>query len=71
MPPVITVLNDNYWSHIVYALRLGCPLVQVLRMVDAERKPAMGYIYEAMDRCKEAISNSFHGREEKFKSHLI
>ncbi|XP_042000874.1 uncharacterized protein LOC121750408 isoform X2 [Salvia splendens] len=62
-----TVLNDNYWRHVVYALKLTCPLVKVLRMVDAERKPAMGYIYEAMDRCKEAISSAFNGREEKFK----
>ncbi|XP_042005556.1 uncharacterized protein LOC121754247 [Salvia splendens] len=62
-----TVLNDNYWRHVVYALKLTGPLVRVLRMVDAERKPAMGYIYEAMDRCKEAISNAFNGREEKFK----
>lgn len=36
-------------------------------MVDAEHKPAMGCIYEAMDRCKEAISDSFRGIEEKFK----
>lgn len=60
------VLNNNYWRHVIYALKLACPLVKVLRMVDAERKPAMGYIYEAMDRCKEAISNAFNGRVEKY-----
>ncbi|XP_028095637.1 uncharacterized protein LOC114295566 [Camellia sinensis] len=27
----------------------------------------MGYIYEAMDRAKEAIANSFNGNEEKYK----
>ncbi|XP_042067400.1 uncharacterized protein LOC121810716 [Salvia splendens] len=47
--------------------QLGSPLIEVLRMVDAERKPAMGYIYEAMDRCKETISKSFKGNEEKYK----
>ena len=30
------------------------PLVRVLRLVDGE-KPTMGYLYEAMDRAKEAI----------------
>ena len=30
------------------------PLVRVFRLVDGE-KPAMGYLYEAMDRAKEAI----------------
>ncbi|KAL0399788.1 UNVERIFIED_CONTAM: hypothetical protein Sradi_2322100 [Sesamum radiatum] len=35
------------------------PLVKVLRLVDGEKKPPMGYIYEAMDRAKEAIAASF------------
>ena len=30
------------------------PLIRVLRLVDGD-KPAMGYLYEAMDRAKEAI----------------
>jgi hypothetical protein len=30
------------------------PLVKVLRLVDGD-KPTMGYLYEAMDRAKEAI----------------
>ncbi|XP_042012021.1 uncharacterized protein LOC121760410 [Salvia splendens] len=30
-----TVLNDAYWRHIVHALKLGSPLIEVLRMVDA------------------------------------
>ena len=33
-------------------------LVKVLRLVDGE-KPAMGYLYEAMDRAKEAIRNYY------------
>ena len=43
------------------------PLVRVLRLVDGEKKPAMGYIYEAMDRAKEAIAKSFNNIEDKYK----
>ena len=32
-----------------------CPLVRVLRLVDGERKPAMGYIYEAMIGLKKQL----------------
>ena len=39
------------------------PLVKVLRLVDGERKPAMGYIYEAMDKVKEIIIKSFNNNE--------
>ena len=35
--------------------------------MDGEKKPPMGYIYEAMDRAKKAIAKSFNDREEKYK----
>ena len=43
------------------------PLVCVLRFVDGEKKLVIEYIYEAMDRAKEAIEKSFYEREEKYK----
>lgn len=61
------ILQDNFWRSVVYALKMSGPLVKVLRMVDGERKPPMGYIYEAMDRAKETISKSFQMREEEYK----
>ncbi|RWR76251.1 hypothetical protein CKAN_00468500 [Cinnamomum micranthum f. kanehirae] len=47
------------------AIVVSGPLLWVLRLVDGEKKPPMGYIYEAMDRAKEAISNAFGGKEER------
>ncbi|XP_023904991.2 uncharacterized protein LOC112016725 [Quercus suber] len=44
------------------------PLVQVLHLVDNERKPAMGYIHEAMDRAKEAIIKAFNENEERYSN---
>uniref|UniRef100_A0A6N2MN08 DUF659 domain-containing protein n=1 Tax=Salix viminalis TaxID=40686 RepID=A0A6N2MN08_SALVM len=35
--------------------KVGEPLVRVLRLADSEEKPSMGYLYEAMDKAKEAI----------------
>ncbi|KAH6827133.1 hypothetical protein C2S53_010505 [Perilla frutescens var. hirtella] len=49
-----------------YTLLVG-PLIKVLRMVDGKRKPPMGYIYEAIDRAKEAIAKSFSMNEEHYK----
>nr|KYP34542.1 hypothetical protein KK1_044500 [Cajanus cajan] len=61
------VLMPTFWSDVVYALKAMGPIVRVLRLVDNEKKPAMGYIYEAMERAKEAIQNSFNHNEEKYK----
>jgi hypothetical protein len=38
------------------------PLVQVLRMVDGDEKPSMGYLYEAMDKAKESIKKRLRNR---------
>ncbi|RWR85050.1 LOW QUALITY PROTEIN: hypothetical protein CKAN_01389200 [Cinnamomum micranthum f. kanehirae] len=42
----------SFWNTVVYALKVSGPLLCVLRLVDGEKKPPMGYIYEAMDRLK-------------------
>ncbi|XP_057986679.1 uncharacterized protein LOC110658706 [Hevea brasiliensis] len=42
--------------------------LRVLRLVYDEKMPAMGYIYEAMDRAKEVIAKSFDENEEKYRT---
>ncbi|XP_050947036.1 uncharacterized protein LOC127151431 [Cucumis melo] len=64
---VQTILLASFWTTIVFALKVSGPLVRVLRLVDGEKKPPMGYIYEVMDRAKEAIAKSFNNNEEKYK----
>ena len=47
------------------------PLVKVLRLVDGE-KPAMGYLYEAMDRAKEAIRSYYDDKgDDGFQKQLL
>ena len=62
------ILMPSFWNTIVYILKVMGPLVQVLRLVNNERKPAMGYIYEAMDRAKEAIIKAFNENEERYSN---
>jgi len=61
------LMQESYWKNVLYALKLTGPIVKVLRMVDGDKKPPMGYIYEAMDRAKEAIANSFGHKEEHYE----
>ncbi|KAH1189697.1 hypothetical protein GmHk_20G057422 [Glycine max] len=61
------VLMPSFWNSVVYTLKVMAPLVKVLRLVDGERKPVMGYIYEAMDKAKETIIKSFNNNESKYK----
>ncbi|RVW73543.1 hypothetical protein CK203_062078 [Vitis vinifera] len=61
------VLMPSFWNTIVFCLKVSGPLVRVLRLVDGEKKAPMGYIYEAMNRAKDAIVRSFNGNEDKYK----
>ncbi|KAL6559734.1 hypothetical protein OROGR_004851 [Orobanche gracilis] len=51
---------------IVYAVKVAGPLIKVLRLVDGEKKPPMGYIYEAIDRAKEEIGAAFGNNEDRY-----
>ncbi|KAE8734614.1 hypothetical protein F3Y22_tig00000738pilonHSYRG00067 [Hibiscus syriacus] len=60
-------LQETFWRNIEYTLKLTGPLVSILRLVYGEKRPAMGYIYEAMDRAKESIARSFPNQEDRYK----
>ncbi|XP_019226720.1 PREDICTED: uncharacterized protein LOC109208135 [Nicotiana attenuata] len=62
-----TILMPAFWNQVVYILKIMGPLFKVLRLVDNEKKPAMGYTYEAMDRAKEAIAKLFEWKSVKCK----
>ncbi|KAJ4978989.1 hypothetical protein NE237_009769 [Protea cynaroides] len=49
------IYSQSFWSSCLTIIHLTDPLLRVLRIVGSEKKPAMGYIYEAMYRAKEAI----------------
>ncbi|XP_004510496.1 uncharacterized protein [Cicer arietinum] len=60
------VLLTSFWNDIIYTLKVMGPLVQVLRLVDNEKKPAMAYIYAAIIKAKEDIRKAFNEQASKY-----
>ncbi|KAK4253734.1 hypothetical protein QN277_010373 [Acacia crassicarpa] len=60
------VLNKAFWKDIVTCLKGAYPLVKVLRVVDSDAKPTMGFIYEEIDRAKERIAHAFNNVERGY-----
>jgi hypothetical protein len=60
------VLNNGFWENANKVLKICGPIVNVLRMVDGD-KPCMGFVYESIDRCKEAIATAFNNVEADYK----
>ena len=53
------VLDNKFWDDVTTCIKAAYPLIKVLRLVDSDEKPAMGFIYEAMDQAKEKIQLNF------------
>jgi hypothetical protein len=56
--------DQRFWSGVGEVCTISEPLVKVLRLVDGE-KPAMGYLYEVVDRAKEAIYRYYENKGEE------
>ncbi|RWR90993.1 hypothetical protein CKAN_02012700 [Cinnamomum micranthum f. kanehirae] len=57
------ILNNTFWKDVEHILKVSEALVVVLRLADSEEKPAMGYVYEAMDRANEVIQKRFKNKD--------
>ncbi|XP_052176679.1 uncharacterized protein LOC127790982 [Diospyros lotus] len=60
-----TVLDSRFWKNMIHCLKAALPLVKVLRLVDSDEKPTMGFIYVEMDRAKEKIKANFNNVKKK------
>ncbi|KAJ9557453.1 hypothetical protein OSB04_012067, partial [Centaurea solstitialis] len=51
-----SILGDaNFWRAIKYCLSGVVPIFKVLRLMDGDAKPALGYIYEVMNCAKDTV----------------
>lgn len=63
---VISLLyTDRFWKSAHEAVSVSEPLVKILRIVDGDM-PAMGYLYEGMERAKLIIKAYYKNIEEKY-----
>ncbi|KAJ7944794.1 HAT transposon superfamily [Quillaja saponaria] len=56
---------ERFWKYAHEAVSVSEPLVKLLRIVDGDM-PAMGYVYEGVDRAKAEIKAYYKGNEEKY-----
>ncbi|MQL84651.1 hypothetical protein Taro_017169 [Colocasia esculenta] len=63
-------LNDEivkFWHAVKEILRACQPILQVLRIVDGDEKPAMGYLYAAMELARNQIMKNFGMKQSKYQ----
>ncbi|XP_004306187.1 PREDICTED: uncharacterized protein LOC101313541 [Fragaria vesca subsp. vesca] len=60
-------LSASFWNGVSLSLKVFAPLVKVLRIVDGDRKPSMGFVYGELIRAKEEIKKVFKDQEAHYR----
>ncbi|CAN1801574.1 hypothetical protein LINPERHAP1_LOCUS23021 [Linum perenne] len=62
-----TILNVTYWKAVNLCLKVFETLVIVLRLVDGDVKPSMGFVYGEIVKAKREIKEAFGNVEIRYK----
>ena len=61
------VLDNKFWDSCYTTCKLVGPLIRLLRIVDSDEKPSLGYVYEGMQRAKSAIKEMFRNKKTAYQ----
>ncbi|XP_057418594.1 uncharacterized protein LOC130712797 [Lotus japonicus] len=64
------VLDSGFWKKCADIVKLTEPLVKLLRLVDSEDKPAMGFLYQAFYKTREEMVKRFQRNKKKVEPYL-
>jgi len=62
-----TILSPSFWKDVKLTLTVFEPLVKVLRLVDGDVRPSMGFLYGQLLKAKRQIKEAFGNVEARFK----
>lgn len=58
------ILSTKFWDALEDCLRASQPILRVLRLVDSDEKPTMGYVHAGLGRAMLAIGENFGPHKE-------
>ncbi|KAL5757895.1 hypothetical protein ACOSP7_020506 [Xanthoceras sorbifolium] len=62
-----TIMSLTFWNGVTACLKVFSPLVNVLRLVDGDRKPSMGFVYGELLQAKEDIKVAMKNVEKNYR----
>lgn len=62
-----TTTNMEFWDGVEMCLKVFAPLVKVLRLVDGDLKPTMGFIHGELEEAKKEIRKALDNLEKNYK----
>ena len=55
-----------FWNDCLVIVKIGGPLMRLLRIVDFDDKPTLGYVYEGMHRARKEIKEVFRNKKRSY-----
>ncbi|KAF1893456.1 hypothetical protein Lal_00001934, partial [Lupinus albus] len=64
---VEVVMNTRFWNDCAIIINIVAPLIRLLRIVDADERPSLPYVYDGMCRARKTIKNVFMNKKSLYK----
>ncbi|XP_054822674.1 uncharacterized protein LOC129320986 isoform X1 [Prosopis cineraria] len=61
------VLDNKFWNDCKILVEIVKPLIRLLRIVDSDDRPSLGYVYDGMYRARKAIKSTFLKKKYLYK----
>ncbi|PKU77311.1 hypothetical protein MA16_Dca016878 [Dendrobium catenatum] len=64
---VSIILDLKFWDNCLIISKILGPLIRMLRIVDSDEKPSLGYLYDVMYRARKTIKVMFRNVKRSYK----
>ncbi|XP_057502957.1 uncharacterized protein LOC130786623 [Actinidia eriantha] len=64
---IAIILDNKFWNDCLVIVKIVEPLMRLLRIVDGDVKPSMGYVYEGIYRARTGIKQVFLNKRRLYK----
>ncbi|CAN1238050.1 hypothetical protein LINGRAPRIM_LOCUS2027 [Linum grandiflorum] len=64
------ILDQKFWDDCMFIVQLTIPIVKLLRIVDSDSKPALGYVHEGMRRVEDGVKTVCGNVEAEYKPYI-
>ncbi|XP_054785900.1 uncharacterized protein LOC129292358 [Prosopis cineraria] len=66
----LIVLDNQFWNDCKIMIQIISPLIWLLRIVDADERPSLGYVYDGMYKARKTIKNILMNKKPLYKPYI-
>ena len=64
------ILDNKFWEDCLLMVKIVAPIIKLLRVVDADEKPSLCYVYEGMFRVRKGIMSISKDKQRLYDPYI-